>query len=33
MSRIGNQPIQVPSGVEIKIEKDLVSVKGPKGQL
>ncbi len=33
MSRIGNQPIQIPSGVEIKIDKDLVSVKGPKGQL
>ena len=33
MSRIGNKPIQIPSGVEVKIEKELVSVKGPKGQL
>jgi large subunit ribosomal protein L6 len=33
MSRIGNRPIQIPSGVEIKIDKALVSVKGPKGQL
>lgn len=33
MSRIGRQPIQVPSGVELKIEPDLVRVKGPKGEL
>ena len=33
MSRIGNKPIQIPSGVEIKIDKELVSVKGPKGHL
>ena len=34
MSRIGKQPITVPAGVEIKIEKDnLVTVKGPKGTL
>ncbi len=33
MSRIGKQPIPVPSGVEIKIDGSTVSVKGPKGEL
>ena len=33
MSRIGKQPVAVPDGVEITIEPELVSVKGPKGQL
>src|SRR5436309_12930517 len=33
MSRIGRQPIPVPSGVELTIEPDLVGVKGPKGEL
>jgi len=33
MSRIGRQPIPVPKGVEVRIADDLVSVKGPKGQL
>ena len=33
MSRIGNKPITVPSGVEIKIEGQNISVKGPKGTL
>ena len=33
MSRIGNKPISIPSGVDVKIEKDLVIVKGPKGEL
>jgi large subunit ribosomal protein L6 len=33
MSRIGKQPIPVPSGVEIAIEPELVKVKGPKGEL
>jgi large subunit ribosomal protein L6 len=34
MSRIGLKPIDVPSGVEIKIDdKNFVEVKGPKGQL
>ena len=33
MSRIGKQPIPVPSGVEVKIEGNLVKVKGPKGKL
>lgn len=33
MSRIGNKPITVPEGVEIKIEGQNVTVKGPKGAL
>jgi large subunit ribosomal protein L6 len=33
MSRIGRRPIPVPSGVTVTIEPELVSVKGPKGEL
>jgi large subunit ribosomal protein L6 len=33
MSRIGKQPIPVPSGVDVQIEPELVRVKGPKGEL
>ncbi len=34
MSRIGKNPITIPSGVEITVEKNnLVKVKGPKGEL
>ena len=33
MSRIGNKPITVPSGVEVKVEGQHVTVKGPKGTL
>ncbi len=33
MSRIGNKPITVPAGVEIKIDGRHISVKGPKGIL
>lgn len=33
MSRIGNQPIPVPSGVSVKIDNQHVTVKGSKGQL
>lgn len=33
MSRLGKKPIELPSGVEIKVEGDKVHVKGPKGQL
>lgn len=34
MSRIGLKPINIPSGVEIKInDGNIVEVKGPKGQL
>lgn len=33
MSRIGKQPIIIPDKVEVKIEADHISVKGPKGEL
>ena len=33
MSRIGKMPVEVPSGVDLKIEGNTVSVKGPKGEL
>jgi large subunit ribosomal protein L6 len=33
MSRIGKQPITVPSGVTVAIEPELVRVHGPKGEL
>jgi large subunit ribosomal protein L6 len=33
MSRIGKQPIPLPSGVEVKLDAGEVKVKGPKGQL
>lgn len=33
MSRIGRAPINLPKGVEFKIDNNLVTVKGPKGEL
>lgn len=34
MSRVGNAPIDIPSGVEVNVsDKNLVTVKGPKGEL
>jgi large subunit ribosomal protein L6 len=33
MSRIGKQPIDIPGGVDVKINKRDVTIKGPKGQL
>ncbi|MBL7007734.1 MAG: 50S ribosomal protein L6 [Planctomycetes bacterium] len=33
MSRIGNQPVKIPGGVELTVQRDRVEVKGPKGQL
>ncbi len=33
MSRIGRMPITVPAGVEVKVADNLVTVKGPKGEL
>ncbi len=33
MSRIGRKPIPIPSGIDVKVEKNSVSVKGPKGEL
>ena len=33
MSRIGNKPITIPEGIEVKIEKSEIFVKGAKGEL
>ena len=33
MSRIGNKPITVPAGVEVKLDRQKITVKGPKGTL
>ena len=33
MSRIGKKPILIPEGVEVKIEGNIVRIKGPKGEL
>ncbi len=33
MSRIGKKPIQIPKGVTIDLKNDLLSIKGPKGDL
>jgi large subunit ribosomal protein L6 len=33
MSRIGNAPIELPQGVEVKVADNVVTVKGPKGEL
>lgn len=33
MSRIGKSPVTIPSGVEVKVDGNTISVKGPKGQL
>jgi len=33
MSRIGNKPIAVPAGVEVKLDGQKITVKGPKGTL
>lgn len=33
MSRVGNAPIAIPSGVTIDVKPDVVQVKGPKGLL
>lgn len=33
MSRIGKKPINLPQGVEVKLEDNIVTVKGPRGVL
>lgn len=33
MSRVGKVPVKIPSGVQVKLEGNKVSIKGPKGQL
>jgi large subunit ribosomal protein L6 len=33
MSRIGKVPVEIPKGVDVKIDRNEIVVKGPKGQL
>jgi large subunit ribosomal protein L6 len=33
MSRIGRKPIAVPTGVDLKVDGQVITVKGPKGEL
>jgi len=33
MSRIGKSPVNIPSGVDVKLDSNTITVKGPKGQL
>lgn len=33
MSRVGNKPVEIPSGVKVSIDGQTVSVEGPKGSL
>jgi len=33
MSRIGNAPISIPSGITVSVDQNVVNVKGPKGEL
>lgn len=33
MSRIGNKPISIPDGVSLSIQGNVVTIKGPKGEL
>ena len=33
MSRVGKQPITIPSGVTVTVDDDMITVNGPKGSL
>ncbi|KUK40854.1 MAG: 50S ribosomal protein L6 [Clostridia bacterium 62_21] len=33
MSRVGKKPVDIPRGVDIKLEGNIITVKGPRGQL
>ena len=33
MSRIGNRRLTIPQGVEVNVTEDIITVKGPKGEL
>ncbi|MGE0033567.1 MAG: 50S ribosomal protein L6, partial [Pseudothermotoga sp.] len=33
MSKLGKKPIVIPAGVEVQLESDTITVKGPKGTL
>lgn len=32
-SRVGRKPVSIPSGVEVKVQNNALSIKGPKGQM
>lgn len=32
-SRVGRKPVAIPSGVEVKVANDVLTIKGPKGQV
>jgi len=33
MSRIGKKPVEIPSGVDVKLLDSMIKIKGPKGEL
>ena len=33
MSRIGKLPVEIPSGVTFTVDSEVITVKGPKGEL
>lgn len=33
MSRIGKKPVEIPSGVDVKLLDNVIKIKGPKGEL
>ena len=33
MSRVGRLPVEIPSGVEVKVDGSHVKIKGPKGEM
>jgi len=33
MSRVGRKPIEIPNGVNVSLQDDTITVKGPKGTL
>ncbi len=33
MSRIGKKPVEIPKGVEVKLDRNILTAKGPKGSL
>ena len=33
MSRIGKLPVNIPDGVQVNLQDNLITVKGPKGEL
>ncbi len=32
-SRVGRKPVEIPAGVDVKLQGSQLSIKGPKGQL